>query len=79
MIYAPTPRAQALLDHLHEQIAANGFAPSLDEMAASLGTAKSAVRRLLLQLENRGHLRVKRTAHGHMRARAIALRAGVMP
>jgi len=62
-----TRKQLELLDFIRERVAAEGVAPSFDEMKDALGLrSKSGIHRLIVALEERGFIR--RLAH---RARAI--------
>lgn len=52
-----TARQQQCLDFLKSYHAAKGIAPTMDEMAAHFGVAKSNVSRILDRLEERGRIR----------------------
>lgn len=52
----PTDRQQAILDHLHAHIAAQGRPPTLAEIAAAFGIHLNAVRKHLQALAGKGLL-----------------------
>lgn len=67
MSFSPTPEQARLLGFIKTELAERGFAPTFEEMRAHLGLAyKSGVHRLLVGLEERGHIR-----RLHYRSRAI--------
>ena len=51
-----TPKQKQVLDLVRDGINANGYAPTLDEMAKALGKAKGSVYEIVSSLVNRGHL-----------------------
>ena len=51
-----TPKQAHVLWVIKEYIEANEFAPSIDELATSVGTVTSNIHRMLIALERRGHI-----------------------
>lgn len=67
-----TPSQQRLLAFITAEVEAGRPPPTFDEMKAHMGLrSKSGIHRLILALEERGHVR-----RLHNRARAIALTSG---
>lgn len=54
---ALSPRQREALEALGQHIAANGYAPSVRELAGLLGVTTNAATGLLRTLESKGHLR----------------------
>lgn len=73
--FAPTAREKDLLDFLQRHFTRTGTMPSYAEMGAALGLAsRASVHRLVVGLEQRGHIR--RLPH---KARAIQFTTGEVP
>lgn len=56
-----TPRQKQCLDAIRDQITALGYAPSISELCAQIGGGRSAIHRLIVELERQGHLVRDRT------------------
>lgn len=57
MSYALTPAQARLLGYLKAKIAEDGIAPTYDEMTAQLAIPRGRIHRILVALEQRGHIK----------------------